>query len=82
MITQEQYNDAVLSCTGGPEWDIVKQGFANDIYQTQCQALEAKDWGEVCENRGFARGLAYAMNLREVVETSMNHAKELDYADV
>jgi hypothetical protein len=69
MVTEEQYLDAVLSVTGGPNWDIVKAGWANEIYELQAQMLDVKSWDEVCELRGFARGLAMAMNLRETVET-------------
>jgi hypothetical protein len=64
-MTQNEFNNAVLSITGGPDWDIVKQGLSNDIYQVQAGALDAKNWTEVCEARGFASGLAYLINLRE-----------------
>ena len=39
MMTQDQFNDAVLDVTGGPNWDIVKKGLANDIYNTQAQEI-------------------------------------------
>lgn len=65
MITQEQFNQAVLTVTAGPDWDIIKQGLSNDIYQVQAGALDAKTWEDVCEAKGFAGGLAYMINLRE-----------------
>ena len=64
-MTQDDFNEAVLHCTGGPEWEIVKRGLANDIYQAQAQALEATSWDHVCELKGFAKGLAFIINLRE-----------------
>jgi len=66
-ITQEQFNAAVLSVTGNADWEIVKKGLANDIYQVQANSLEAKSWEEVCESRGFAKGLAYVSGIREAV---------------
>lgn len=71
-ITQEQYNAAVLEVTSGPAWDVVKQGFANDIYQSQASALDAENWGAVCELRGFARGIAYVMRIRETIKVAMD----------
>lgn len=65
MITQDDFNEAVLTCTGHPEWEIVKQGLANDIYAAQAQALDAESWDMLCELKGFARGLAFIMGLRE-----------------
>lgn len=64
-MTQDDFNEALLDVTGGPQWDVVKKGLANDIYAAQAQALDAKSWEEVCELRGFAKGLAFVMNLRE-----------------
>lgn len=64
-MNQDDFNEAVLTCTGHPEWDLVKKGLSNDIYQAQAQALDAKSWEEVCELRGFAKGLAFIINLRE-----------------
>ena len=74
-MTQDEYNEAVLERTSGPNWDIVVKGLKNDIYHTQAMAFDAKDWGAVCELKGFARGLAYCMNLRNVVITSIEQAK-------
>lgn len=73
-MTQEEFNQAVLAVTGGPDWDIVKQGLANDIYQVQSGALDAKTWEAVCEARGFAAGLAYIINLRETTLMAMETA--------
>lgn len=79
-ITQDQFNAAVLNVTAGPDWDIIKKGLQNDIYQIQAGALDAKDWDTVCESRGFAQGVAYMINLRDSVIGALS--VENDNADV
>ena len=64
-MTQDEFNEAILTVTAGPAWDLVKRGLANDIYNAQAQALDVKSWDEVCELRGFAKGLAFMMNIRD-----------------
>ena len=76
MISQEQFNTAVLNVTSGQDWDIVKKGLESDIYNTQANAFTAANWGAVCELKGFANGLAYCMRLREVVINAMEQARE------
>ncbi len=71
-MVQEDFNQAVLAVTSGPDWDVVVKGLANDIYHIQASSLDAKSWDEVCEARGFARGLSYMINLREAVVAQMN----------
>lgn len=73
-MTQDDFNAAVLNVTSGPDWDVVKQGLANDIYQVQAGSLDAKSWEAVCEARGFAAGLAYISNLRETTLMAMDAA--------
>jgi hypothetical protein len=76
-MTQDQFNEAILTCTGHPEWETVKKGLANDIYAAQAQALEAKSWDQVCELKGFAKGLAFIMGLRENSLTAMQQGSSL-----
>lgn len=71
-ITQEQMTEAILSVTGGPDWEIVKKVLLADIYNIQAGALDAKSWEAVCEARGFAAALAYIVNLRETTISAMN----------
>lgn len=78
MITQEQFDEALLTVTGGADWAIVAKGLSNDIYQIQAGAFDAKSWEAVCEARGFAQGLAYVINLRE----NVIKAKEVGDANV
>ena len=74
-MTDNEYFEAVLTCTGHPEWDIVKKGLANDIYQLQASALDAPSWEEVNRLKGLAQGLAFAMNLREMVLMQIDEQK-------
>lgn len=76
MITQEQLNDALLTVTGSREWEIVVKGLQNDIYQYQANILDAQSWEEVCEIKGFVRGLAYVINLRAATIAVLQAAKE------
>ena len=64
----EKYNEAMITLTSYPEWsDLVKE-LENIIYQVQANSLEATSWDALCENKGFARGLAYITNLRETIK--------------
>lgn len=76
MVTQEQFDEAVLNVTSGPDWEIVKKGLANDIYNTQAGVFDnARDWGSFMEFKGFARGIAYVINLRETVIRTLENEK-------
>lgn len=77
-MTQEEFDNAVLEITGNPNWAIIQKGLANDIYNAQASALDAKTWEEVNALRGFAQGLAFVINLRE----SVTRAKEINDAAV
>lgn len=77
MITPEQYNEAILDVTSGPSWDIVKKGLEADIYSIQAQALDATTWEQVCELRGFAKGLAFIVAIRENTKQAMLQSETL-----
>lgn len=77
-MTQEDFDDAVLTITGRPEWALIQKGLSNDIYSAQASALDANTWEDVCRLRGFAQGLAFVINLRDTVV----RAKEQVDADV
>lgn len=84
-MTQDEFNDAILTCTGHPEWETVKKGLANDIYAAQASALDAKTWEQVCELKGYAKALAFIMNLRENTLTAKAQGSSLlgdDSADL
>lgn len=68
MTEEEEWEEAVLACTSpGASWEIVQKGLANEIYATQANALDAPDWGKVCELRGFAQGIQMMRSLRDTV---------------
>lgn len=77
MITQDQYNEAILEVTGSPQWRIVTRGLENDIYNIQARALEANSWEEVVEMRGFAKGLAFIIGLRDNTKQAMDQGSTL-----
>lgn len=80
-MTDEELDEAVLSVTGNPNWNIVVKGLQNDIYGLQASALDAPDWDTVCRLRGQAEGLAFVINLRDTVIRS-REVKESNDADV
>lgn len=66
-ITQEQYEDAVLMITGRPEWNDFALGLIEEIKLSQQNVFTKDNWDAVCEEKGFCRGLAYVITLREQV---------------
>jgi len=71
MITQEQLDDAVLSVTGSREWDIFAQFLVNEAISARDSCADAKTWEAVQKAAGFAEGIAYVVNLREMTERTM-----------
>lgn len=60
-----KYYEAMITLTAYPEWKEWCDEIAKEIYQIQANALESKDYGDLCERKGFAKGLAYVINLRD-----------------
>ena len=75
VVTQEDYENAVLLVTGSPEWEIIQQGLYNEIQASQGNALFLKDWDSVKEEKGFIRGLMYCITLREQFIAAKNQAE-------
>jgi len=65
MRTDKEYLEAITTLTGYPEWAVLVEEFKSLIYQLQAGALEADSWDKVVEAKGFARGMAYIVNLRD-----------------
>ena len=78
MITQEQLDDAILTVTGMPDWELVIKFLVHEALITRDSCADAQSWEEVCSRRGFAEGLAYVANLRETTK----RAQEERNADV
>ena len=65
----QKLDEDVLSITGSPEWESVIQlleAEANAALQNQ---IDAKDWGEFKEQRGYRAGLSFVARLREITKT-------------
>lgn len=78
MITQEQLDDAILGLMGTPNWEIIAKFLVSEALSARDQCADAGSWEEVNKLSGFAEGLAYVVNLREMTERAL---KERD-ADV
>ena len=77
----DKYNEAMITLTSYPEWELFVKELANEIYQIQANGLEdAKNWGDLCERRGECKGMNRAITLRE--DTKFNMQVELDNADL
>lgn len=77
MITQDQLDDAILDITGRAEWAVIQSALNNEIYQCQASSLDVKTWEEVCALRGYAKALAFVIQLREmVVKSKEQEAKD------
>jgi len=55
-------------------WRDLVEEMKKEVYEKQADALDATDWGQVCELRGSARTLAILVNLQEM--TAMQRANE------
>ncbi len=77
-MTDTKFAEDMITLTAYPEWHELVKDLKNTIYHVQSNALEAKSWDKLCEERGFARGLAYMVNLRE----DMKKYKDLADAEV
>jgi hypothetical protein len=61
----DPYYEAIMTLTGLPEWEMLTEELAKMVYEIQANALEASSWEQVQQDKGFAKGLAYMINLRE-----------------
>ncbi len=77
--TDDKFFEDMITLTGYPEWDVLVKDLENVIYHTQSNALEATSWEAVCESRGFAKGLAYLVNLRDTIKKTQ---QEITNAEV
>jgi hypothetical protein len=61
----DPYYEAMMTLTGLPEWELLVEELEKMVYEIQANALEASSWEKVQEDKGFAKGLAYMINLRQ-----------------
>lgn len=71
MITQEKLDEAILDITGRPDWDMIATFLVNEALIARDRCADAHSWEEVQRAAGFAEGLAYVVNLREMTIKSM-----------
>ncbi len=77
----DKYNEAMITLTSYPEWELFVKELANEIYQVQANALDdAEDWGDLCERRGECKGIARVINLRD--DTKFRMQVETNNADL
>jgi hypothetical protein len=78
MTEQDRLDDAILTVTGGPDWAVVAQGLANEIYEAQARVFDVQSWDDVNRLRGFAQGLAYVLNLRDATILAKQQREQSD----
>ena len=61
----DQYFENIMVLTGTPEFRVLVAELERMVYTLQANAFEAPSWDRVQEDKGFAKGLAYIINLRE-----------------
>lgn len=71
--------EKMITLTAYPEWEELVNDLKKMIYTEQADGFElAKDFPNLCERRGFAKGLAYIVNLRDTVKK----IDEVEHADI
>ena len=78
MDEDQKYFDAMMTLTGTPEWDMMVEDIEKLIYEVQANSLEVPSWDQLCEGRGFAKGLQYIIGIRDRLVTT----KDIDNAPV
>lgn len=82
QVSDERIIEAILSVTSGPDWDVFKHALAQEIFALQGTSLDAESWDEIKEARGFARGLAFVINIRETTLALLEMQKEANDGSV
>jgi hypothetical protein len=72
----EQLDDAILMITDRPEWHTIQQGLYNEIQATQINSLALPSWDQINEAKGFVKGLAYVITLRQQLLTAKQQAAD------
>ena len=77
-MTQEELDDAILTITGRPEWALVAELLAREAIISRDMCADSSTWEDVQRRAGFAEGLGFVLNLRQMTE----QAQETYDADV
>ena len=70
-MTQEELDNAILTITGRPEWALVAELLAREAIISRDMCADANTWEDVQRRAGFAEGLGYVLNLREMTERAL-----------
>lgn len=70
----DKYFEDIMILTGTPEFKVLTKELERMVYQLQANAFEAPSWTKLQEDKGFAKGLAYIINLRENSKTEKANA--------
>lgn len=76
-----KYYDDMTEMFGTEGWKSLVEELSREIYEKQADALDATDWGQVCEMRGAAKSLAVLVNLKETVLMQRDN-EEADNAEL
>lgn len=74
----KKFYEAVINITADPAWADIVKDIKAEIYQIQAGSLEATNWDAVCEARGYAKGLARIVNLRDDAIRILQEAESAD----
>ena len=69
------FQEAMITLTGYPEWKVMVKDLESLIYHTQSNALEARSWEKLNEDKGFARGLQFVVGLRDRIKSTQQVEK-------
>jgi hypothetical protein len=72
----QELEDAILLVTDTPEWHTIQQGLFNEIQASQVNAFTLTTWDKFNEEKGFIRGLAYVITLRQQLLTAKQQAED------
>ena len=78
-ITNEQYVQFMEQLFEQPGWELLIEDARGQIYQYQCDAIEAKTWEDVQRMRGRAEQLAEIISLTDMVATQR---AEMEIGDI
>lgn len=70
----DPYFEGIMTLTGTPEWEMLVEELEKMVYEIQANALEAGSWEQVQQDKGFAKGLAYMIHLRENTKLEKKNA--------
>mgnify|MGYP003624713155 CR=1 FL=1 len=76
-----KYYDDMSELFGTKGWRDLIEELSKEVYEKQADALDATDWGQVCELRGAAKALSVLINLQEMTKLQRNN-EEADNAEL